>query len=339
MDRTLRRLGTARFLSRSGLLLALAIPRIASAETYLIQPDGSGDFPTIRAAVAAAVDGDVIELADGTHDVPVADSLGISFAGKAITIRSAGGDAEACVVNGRWAFRAFRFTSGEGPGSVLENVTVTRCAWAGAIYGEGSSPTIRGCIIADNTDGVPVPFTGDGIRLKDSQAVIDGCVIRNNDEGAAIWCDASSPQVTGTVMATNWYGVYSFNGSSPSVTGCTIVGTWHDAVAGGEVSLDHTLVAFNAVGVSASAASLACCDVFGNVAGDWVGGIADQAGRDGNFAADPLFCGPGDYHLRTDSPCAPPGVTGCGLVGALVPACDPTSVRTGSWARVKHAFR
>ena len=37
----------------------------ASATTYVIEPDGSGDFPTIQAAINASSDGDIIELADG----------------------------------------------------------------------------------------------------------------------------------------------------------------------------------------------------------------------------------------------------------------------------------
>ena len=37
----------------------------ASGETYVVRPNGTGDFPNIQAAVNAAVDGDVIALTDG----------------------------------------------------------------------------------------------------------------------------------------------------------------------------------------------------------------------------------------------------------------------------------
>ena len=47
----------------SGIILSLAT---AAAETYLINPEGTEDFPTIPAAIDALVDGDVIELTDGT---------------------------------------------------------------------------------------------------------------------------------------------------------------------------------------------------------------------------------------------------------------------------------
>ncbi|MCK4305958.1 MAG: hypothetical protein KAY24_17095 [Candidatus Eisenbacteria sp.] len=46
----------------SWIALSLAKP---AAETYLVNPEGTGDFPTIPAAIDAVVDGDVIDLTDG----------------------------------------------------------------------------------------------------------------------------------------------------------------------------------------------------------------------------------------------------------------------------------
>ncbi|MCK4414565.1 MAG: hypothetical protein KAY32_13585 [Candidatus Eisenbacteria sp.] len=55
-------------MSRHALLFLLlaASACAAGAETYLVLPDGTGDFPTIQAAIDAALDGDEILLADGT---------------------------------------------------------------------------------------------------------------------------------------------------------------------------------------------------------------------------------------------------------------------------------
>jgi len=72
------------------VVLLLTASWTAQAETYLVLPDGSGDFPTIQAAVNAAVDGDVIELADGTFTGD--GNLDLEFQGKTITVRSASGD-------------------------------------------------------------------------------------------------------------------------------------------------------------------------------------------------------------------------------------------------------
>ena len=89
-------------------------------------------------------------------------------------------------------------------------------------------------------------------------------------------------------------------------------------------------MAFNTGGAAAdcfatSSIDLNCCDVYGNVGGDYVGGIAGQNGVDGNFSADPLLCGdanPGDpYTLVANSPCAEGSNPGCGQVGARGAGC------------------
>jgi hypothetical protein len=41
-----------------------------SATTYLVTPDGTGDYPTIQLAVDAVVDGDIIELTPRTFIHP-----------------------------------------------------------------------------------------------------------------------------------------------------------------------------------------------------------------------------------------------------------------------------
>ncbi len=59
----------------------------AASETWLVTPDGTGDAPTIQAAVDSCEDGDSVELADGgfrgdgNRDVDCGD--------KGITVRSA----------------------------------------------------------------------------------------------------------------------------------------------------------------------------------------------------------------------------------------------------------
>jgi hypothetical protein len=72
-----------------------------------------------------------------------------------------------------------------------------------------------------------------------------------------------------------------------------------------------------------------------------VGPLAGRDGVGGNFSADPLFCGPSadDYTLRQDSPCAAPGPTGCGTIGAEPVVCSPTSLEKASWGKIKSHFR
>jgi hypothetical protein len=73
---------------------------------------------------------------------------------------------------------------------------------------------------------------------------------------------------------------------------------------------------------------LACSDIFGNGGGDWTGPIASALGIDGNFSADPYYCG-ADYTLLDVSPCQPgyhPDGADCGVIGARGGACIAASV-------------
>ena len=127
----------------------------AGATTYLVKPDGTGDFPTIDAAIEAeeVVDGDVIELADGVFTGP--NNRDLYFRGKAITVRSQSDNPKTCIIDCQEYARAFVFAYGEGPSSVLEAVTITRGygSSGGGIYISSSSPTIRRCIFTGNRAG------------------------------------------------------------------------------------------------------------------------------------------------------------------------------------------
>ncbi|MCK4512498.1 hypothetical protein KAW64_12215, partial [bacterium] len=50
------------------LIIVSSLPMCspATAATYLIEPNGSGDYETIQAALDAVTGGDIIELAAGT---------------------------------------------------------------------------------------------------------------------------------------------------------------------------------------------------------------------------------------------------------------------------------
>jgi hypothetical protein len=84
---------------------------------------------------------------------------------------------------------------------------------------------------------------------------------------------------------------------------------------------------------------LFCCDLFGNIGGDYIGPIVDQLGMNGNISEDPLFCDPGSLDLRihSDSPCAPGG--DCGLIGALPVGCGPTPASETTWGAIKALYR
>lgn len=92
-----------------------------------------------------------------------------------------------------------------------------------------------------------------------------------------------------------------------------------------------------------ASAEMACCDLWGNAGGDWVGPIEAFLGADGNISADPLFCDPLllDFTLHAGSPCAPftPPNETCDLIGAWPVGCAPTPAQSATWGRMKTLFR
>jgi hypothetical protein len=128
-----------RFSSLFGAVLVLTLPCISGATTYLIRPDGMGDFASIQEAITAAVDGDVIELVDGIFMGN--GNRDIDYLGKAITVRSQSGNPESCIIecDGDSAanHRGFAFLNGEQDDSILEEVTVRN----GYIYEVGAERT------------------------------------------------------------------------------------------------------------------------------------------------------------------------------------------------------
>ncbi len=108
------------------LFILIAGAPWAHGDTYVVKPDGTGDFPVIQAAVDAVMNGDEILLADG-----VFTGLGnnqVNFWGKAITIRSQSGKAVDCILDGEGTIGVprtlFLFESGEGSDSIVRDVTI-----------------------------------------------------------------------------------------------------------------------------------------------------------------------------------------------------------------------
>jgi len=109
-----------------------------------------GDFATITEAIAAAIDGDVIQLGAQTFREY------IDFAGKAITIRGAEEMGTTLmrppIEFGPAPHSIVTFDSGECSDAVLENLMIQGDQWemyaGSAILLLESSPTIRGCVFS-----------------------------------------------------------------------------------------------------------------------------------------------------------------------------------------------
>ncbi len=169
------------------ILLALASP-FSWATVYVVTPDGTGDYPTIQAAIAAAVDGDVIELASGTFRG--SGNRDIDYGSKAITVRSVSGDPTSCIIDCEGSpsepHRGFRFWYGASPAAVLQGVTVTHgyvdLDGGGAVRCYASVVSVMDCIFADNTsvDGEYGGGAGGAVMCGQCSLVLTNCRFEGN---------------------------------------------------------------------------------------------------------------------------------------------------------------
>ncbi len=252
------------------LCAAFLWPAVASPATYVVRPDGSGDFPTIQAAVDAVLEGDVIELADGifTGD----GNRDITFYGKDLIVRSQSGDPNTCAIDCEGAagneHRGFYFYYGETPASVVDGITIRggyKSVGGGAIYcAHSAAPTITNCILEGNSGG--------GVRCwySASPTLID-CVLRFNS-GGTVDCWNSSATLRDCTFLNNVAeaggGLSSYN-STVGLTGCVF-------------ERNHGLA--NGGGIDCYAGTLTAdgCTFLGN----WVEGITAPRNRGGGILCE-----------------------------------------------------
>jgi parallel beta-helix repeat protein len=239
----------------------------AKATVYYLRADGTGDIATIREALDIVVNGDVIELADGTYRGW--GSWGLEFHGKAITLRSGSGNPEDCIIDCEASERALIFWAFEGPDSRVEGITIRngQVTYGGAIYCSYSSPTITNCILTENV----ATLNGGAVFIQHASPVIEDCVITENSSyfsGGGIRCERSaSPTIRNCTISGNEAGydgggVSCYEYSSPLITGCTITANTAVFSAGGVQGNYHCDV------------ELVDCVVVGNAAGAYGGGCS-----------------------------------------------------------------
>ena len=214
-----------------------------------------------------------------------------------------------------------------------------------------SSPDLLRCTFDSNEGG--------GMYCYESNSTLTGCVFSRNVStyfGAGMSCYSnSSPTLSGCTFQGNTASFYGGGlsctlNSSPLLENCTFVDNGAQG-GGGAIfcneystpQLFNSIIAFNLGSaaihcISSSCPSLTCCDIYGNMGGDWVGEIAYQYEINGNVSSDPYFCdhSANDYSLDTNSPCAPANNECEILMGAWPVGC--TSVENITWSRIKVLF-
>ncbi len=119
-------MGHKTIMSAVALIVFFMFAGSAVGDSYVVKPDGSGDFPVIQVAIDSAVDGDEILLADGVFKGK--GNKEVIFWGKAVTVRSQSGKPSDCIIDAEGEiglpYNAFCFENGEGADSVVRDITI-----------------------------------------------------------------------------------------------------------------------------------------------------------------------------------------------------------------------
>ncbi len=328
-----------------GLIGALPVGCGTGAATYVIQSDGSGDWPTIQAAINIAVVGDTIVLADGVFTGD--GNRNLDFLGKAITIQGLSGDPEFAVIDCQGSLeenhRGFIFQNDEVATTILRDVSIIN----GNVSDDGggilcqSSPLIENCIISQNHADY-----GGGIYVDHGSPTLNNCQFSQNEgrsKGGGMGLFASGAEINDSLFTGNWgyMGAALFlpDSSAVRVSGCTITNNANSldkATIGldgnSSLTISSSIVAFGphyAFGeYDQGSVSISDCDVYGHGTGDFTGPVSGQNGSSGNISADPLFCGggSGDFTIRADSPCSENSAPSGALIGKFSVGCPAPSI-------------
>jgi predicted outer membrane repeat protein len=271
-----------------------------SAKTWYVKSDGSGDAPTIQAAIDSAAVADTVMLANGTYTGD--GNRDIDYTGKAITVMSESGVPDSCIVDcegsGLDPHRGLIFQTEEDTSSVLAGITISNGynSYGSGIYCNMTSPKILNCIIKSNvissfykmqnTNG----YGGAGMNINGGSPIIRDCTFQGNSTwgytGGAIYT-TGSPRITNCLFQYNGGeiagGGMQIEGGGPVILGCEFLmngaGNGHGAAIssyGSTIIRDCVFVENNALGVGGAICgwvdTLENCQFIEND-GDWGAGV------------------------------------------------------------------
>lgn len=308
-------------------------------KNWYVTSDGSGDAPTIQAAVDSAIHLDTLTLAAGIYAGQ--GNRGIEFKGKSVLLRPESG-IESVIIDCENLDRGFVFSEGEDSTTVIEGIVIRNGidsvgnSGGGAVQIKNNSrPFFRNCSFKSNRaytggaincdsycspsflncvfDGNVATFEGGAFDGIGSGATFDSCLFVNNEAqyGSAYQCFWCEPVFTNCTFANNRCLERS--------------GTIKNWFKSGRY--ENCLIAYNqGYGINieeVTDSSITCTDIVGNSEGDWVGTIDTLLGINGNISEPPLFCDrdSGDYRISTYSPCAPANNECNALIGAFDVGC------------------
>jgi parallel beta helix pectate lyase-like protein len=162
-------------------LFALLCAAGSDARTWHVAPDGTGDAPTIQAAIDSAAAGDTILVARGTY------SENLTLA-EPLNLLSRDGP-ETTIIDGGQRGRVLTIPHGDGDGPLIAGFTLRNGQspdQGGGVWIGRSGTTLRGNVIENNVAGTFDFGEGGGIYvdLDTRSCLIETNVIQNNLAGS-----------------------------------------------------------------------------------------------------------------------------------------------------------
>ena len=340
-------------MTRSLLALACLFPilmaGVASAAIFNVP----AEYATIQAAIDASSAGDEIIIAAGTYAVAASHLLppgGLTFRGTGAVILSGSAGAYFDVTDpqnlDRFRFENLRFVgnpigirtpvpSNPFPETRLE---VENCAFVDNSVGISARNAgqfrLTNCRFEGGTTAVYLLFAW--LFAADCEFLGPGTAIRA-DDGLA-------DRLVERCLFVDCFGLYGAVALDVpayfTLIQCTFdhCGTENGAaissLQAGTIVLDRCIVAgspglaFGCIGGFENRFIITCSDLWNNAGGNWHGCAYGGPEENGNFSADPLFCGTsrGDYSIDAGSPCTAAGNTCDVIVGAFDVGCGATGV-------------
>ncbi len=177
-------------------------PPSRAPRSVRIAYDGTGDFPTIQAAINSSIDGDTILLENGRFTGQ--GNRDLDFKGIRLILQSERNSPDFCVIDceGTEAdpHRGLAFRNRETASTVIAGITIENGYGhdgGGAIVLEqGSSPTFRNLIVRSHESVA--------VRCTSSSPVFENCVFSLNSAGAILATSSSSLSFVGCIFVDNF---------------------------------------------------------------------------------------------------------------------------------------
>jgi hypothetical protein len=290
----------------------------ADSRTWHVLTDGTGDAPTLQAAIDSAQAGDTVIVGSGIHGV---EHMLLCSSKSNLAILGEEPEGSATI-------------SGTTDDSLFEvewssNIIIKRLVFSNCPLSlDWTFLSLLEYNIFCNLSPILV-IAGGSNEIRNNK--INSC-------GTGIFCaDYTDVSIHHNLIVYN-------TGTSAPGDGCGIL------LDAGSYSIFCNIIVNNNWGIRSNAMSMNinCNNVWGNQIKDYdLEFLPDPTGTNGNISADPQFCGvspelSGNFYLQSDSPCAPgnhPNGFECGLIGRYPVGCGATSSERSSWGSIKAMFK